>query len=129
MQAPSSKYPSHLEVLPYFLSTVLGFGQKPPEQISFCNLLVLQVSGINIHLQTQSSPEVAAEYSSAGMEEKSAQRVSEGISAAAFPAKGAGHSLQSSPCVKPAPSALSLLLARGRWKASKGTGFYNRLLN
>lgn len=108
---------------------MLRFGQRPPGQISFYNLLVLQVSGINIHLQIESYPEVAAKYSSAGMEEKSAPRVSKGILAAAFPAKGAGHSLQSSPRVKPAPSALSLLLARGRWKASKGTSFYNRLLN
>lgn len=53
-----------------------------------------------MHLQTEGSPEVAAKYSSVGMEEKSAQRVSKGILAAAFPAKGAGHSLQSSPRVK-----------------------------
>lgn len=52
------------------------------------------------HPSTESSPELAAKYSSAGMEEKSAQRVSKGILAAAFPAKGAGHSLQSSPRVK-----------------------------
>lgn len=116
-------------MLPCNLSTVLGFGQIPPEQISSCNLLGLWVSCMNIHLQTESSPEVAAKYSSAGMEEKSAQRVSKGILAAAFQAKGAGHSLQPSPRVKWAPSAPSLLLARGRWKASKGTSFYNTLLN
>lgn len=108
---------------------VLGFGQRSPEQIYSCNLLVLWASCVNIHLQIENSSEVAAKYSSAGMEEESVWKVSKGILTAAFPAKGAGHSLQSSPRVKWAPSALSLLLARGRWKASKGTSFYNTLLN
>lgn len=57
------------------------------------------------------------------MEDKSIQRVSKDSLAAALPAARAGHSLLSSPCVKWVPNALSLLSARGRWKASKQTSF------
>lgn len=88
-----------------------------------CNLMVLWVSCTDIQLQIQSSPEVAPKYSSAAMEDKSVQRVSEDSLAAALPAARAGHSLQSSPRVKWVPNALPLLSARGRWKASKWTSF------
>lgn len=87
------------------------------------NLMGLRVPCTDIRLQTQSSPEVAPKCSSAGMEGKSVQRVSKDSLAAALPAARAGHSLQSSPRVKWVPNALSLLLARGRWRASKGTSF------
>lgn len=88
-----------------------------------CNLTGLWVSRTGIQLQMQSSPEVAPKCSSAGTEDESVQRVSKDSLAAALPAAGAGHSLQPSPCVKRVPNALSLLLARGRRKASEVTSF------